>query len=247
MGDYVVGFGKPPRQHQFKKGVCPNRRGRGKAKRLDAGEIFERVMDLPTAVAKRGRKVTVALREFSFRRCASLAVKGDMGAAELLIDMLNDSEINGDFRRQTIYLVRGKSQGPWYFRQAFAGCPPSGFMSPPYRASPLVPPFILPVYVRFAPRADIRAWFTQCPLCARSGYSALVSPVSALRQKAAIRAIRARAPVPLSCRDNAVHHEIAAGCPISSAPTFRPHLASAPNLRRRLYHVPLPSARGPLS
>ena len=110
MGDYLVGYGKPPRQHQFKKGICPNKHGRGKAKAFEAGEIFEQVMDLPTTVNNRGRKVRVALMEFSLRRCASLAVKGDMGAAELLIDTLNRSLTQGEFRRQTVYLSESKAR-----------------------------------------------------------------------------------------------------------------------------------------
>jgi hypothetical protein len=108
MGDYVVGYGKPPRQHQFKKGVCPNKRGRGKQKPFEAGLIFARVMDFPTIITKRGRMENVSLKEFSVRRCAALAVKGDVGAADLVMEMLNHSLANGEFRPQTVYLSEAK-------------------------------------------------------------------------------------------------------------------------------------------
>jgi hypothetical protein len=104
MSDYEVGYGKPPRQHQFKKGVGPNKKGRGKEKTFEAGVIFEQVMNAPTAVAKRGRKVNVPRKEYSLRRCAAMAVKGDVGAAEMLLDILAQLKTNGEFRRRTIIL-----------------------------------------------------------------------------------------------------------------------------------------------
>jgi hypothetical protein len=42
MSDYDVGYGRPPKHSQFKKGVCPNPRGRGKRGNLQIGEIMKR-------------------------------------------------------------------------------------------------------------------------------------------------------------------------------------------------------------
>jgi len=108
MGDYDVGYAKPPRQYQFKKGVCPNRNGRGKPKPFEAGLIFEQVMDFPAIITKRGKMERVSLKEFSLRRCVALAVKGDVGAADLVIEILNHSLAYGEFRRQTVFLSEAK-------------------------------------------------------------------------------------------------------------------------------------------
>jgi hypothetical protein len=39
-----VGYCKPPKEHQFKPGVCPNPRGRGKKKPLQLADDFQRVL-----------------------------------------------------------------------------------------------------------------------------------------------------------------------------------------------------------
>jgi len=108
MSDFKVGYKKPPRQHQFKKGVCPNRKGRGRAASLEAGKIFERTMDAPSTITRRGKKVSVPMKEYVARACASRAVKGDVGAADLLLEILIHSQINGDFKRLTVILTEAQ-------------------------------------------------------------------------------------------------------------------------------------------
>jgi hypothetical protein len=43
MSDYDVGYAKPPKHAQFKKGVCPNPHGRGKRRDLKVAEILDRI------------------------------------------------------------------------------------------------------------------------------------------------------------------------------------------------------------
>ena len=40
-----VGYGKPPKHSQFKKGICPNPAGRGKRRDLEVGEILDNVLN----------------------------------------------------------------------------------------------------------------------------------------------------------------------------------------------------------
>jgi hypothetical protein len=47
-----VGYCKPPKEHQFKKGVCPNPGGRGKKKPLQLAEDFQRVLSEPAATQR---------------------------------------------------------------------------------------------------------------------------------------------------------------------------------------------------
>jgi hypothetical protein len=55
MSDYDVGYGKPPKHSQFKKGVCPNPRGRGKRQDLNVGEIMNEVLNSKTEFRERGK------------------------------------------------------------------------------------------------------------------------------------------------------------------------------------------------
>ena len=78
MSDYDVGYGRPPKRSQFKKGVCPNPRGRGKRCDLQFRE--------------RGRVKKTSRIELSIRRLAASAVKGDIGSAASLLKMRAHAE-----------------------------------------------------------------------------------------------------------------------------------------------------------
>ncbi|PNE09703.1 MAG: hypothetical protein CR217_18610 [Beijerinckiaceae bacterium] len=55
MSDYDVGYGKPPKHAQFKKGVCPNPHGRGKRRDLKVAEILNKVLNAKTEFRERGK------------------------------------------------------------------------------------------------------------------------------------------------------------------------------------------------
>ena len=55
MSDYDVGYGKPPKHSQFKKGVCPNPAGRGKRCDLEVREILNKVLNAKTEFRERGK------------------------------------------------------------------------------------------------------------------------------------------------------------------------------------------------
>jgi hypothetical protein len=71
MSDYDVGYGRPPKHSQFKKGVCPNPRGRGKRGDLQIGEIMKRVLNATTEFRDRGKVKKASRLELSVRRLAT--------------------------------------------------------------------------------------------------------------------------------------------------------------------------------
>lgn len=78
-GDYEVGYGKPPKEHQFKPGQSGHVRGRPKTKKpedIDVGEI----LNAPVEVMKGGRRVKMQPFEVSFRRLSKRANEGDLRA-----------------------------------------------------------------------------------------------------------------------------------------------------------------------
>ena len=76
MSDYDVGYGKPPKRSQFKKGVCPNPRGRGKRCDFEVGEILNKVLNAKTEFRERGKLKKASRIELSVRRLAASALKG---------------------------------------------------------------------------------------------------------------------------------------------------------------------------
>ena len=77
MSDYDVGYAKPPKHAQFKKGVCPNPHGRGKRRDLTVAEILNKVLNAKTDFRERGKLKKASRIELSIRRFAALATKGE--------------------------------------------------------------------------------------------------------------------------------------------------------------------------
>jgi hypothetical protein len=96
MGDYDVGYGKPPKHAQFKKGVCPNPHGRGKCRDLKVAEILNKVLNAKAEFRERGKLKKAPRIELSIRRLAALATKGDVASAAWLLKMRAHGKKYGD-------------------------------------------------------------------------------------------------------------------------------------------------------
>jgi hypothetical protein len=75
MSGYKVGYGKPPKHSQFKKGVCPNRKGRGKRPKLKAGDIVENVLNAKIKFQQRGRTQKSTRLELALMAVLSCVLK----------------------------------------------------------------------------------------------------------------------------------------------------------------------------
>jgi hypothetical protein len=107
MSDYDVGYGKPPKHSQFKKGVCPNPAGRGKRCDLEVGEILDKVLNGKTEFRERGTLKKASQIALSVRRLAASAVKGDVGSAASLLKMRAHAEKHGDSGPLIIGVIGG--------------------------------------------------------------------------------------------------------------------------------------------
>ncbi len=76
-GDYEVGYGKPPKEHQFKPGRSGNIAGRPKAKNSGSADISE-VLNAPVKVTTRGKAQEMGPFEAGFRKIAKRAVEGHL-------------------------------------------------------------------------------------------------------------------------------------------------------------------------
>ena len=73
-GDYKVGFGRPPKQHQFKKGKSGNVKGRPKKPKPDPALALT-VLDEPIDVRQGDKTVKMQPFEAALRQLASQAVR----------------------------------------------------------------------------------------------------------------------------------------------------------------------------
>ena len=107
MSDYNVGYGKPPKHSQFKKGVCPNPRGRTKRGGLQAREILNRVLNAQIDFRERGKLKKASRIELSIRRLAALAAKADITSAACLLTLRAHAEKHHDDAGPTIIRIIG--------------------------------------------------------------------------------------------------------------------------------------------
>lgn len=95
--DYAVGYGRPPRQHQFKTGQSGNPRGRPKGVRSEA-DILTKLLNKKIPIQERGRTRHISVLEAIYHRIAQNGLKGGdtKSAAFLLNRMAAVAQRSGD-------------------------------------------------------------------------------------------------------------------------------------------------------
>jgi len=91
---YSVGYGKPPRQHQFQPGQSGNRKGRPTGAKNTATMLRE-ILDRKIEVRSGGTVRKISVREAMLTRFAETALKGDTKSAAFLLqryDMVETAE-----------------------------------------------------------------------------------------------------------------------------------------------------------
>jgi hypothetical protein len=83
--DYEVGYAKPPRHRQFKKGNPGRPKGRCRTAALSAEEARQRVLTQGVALTKDGRRTIVCGIEALYQQLLAKALNGDVQAATLLL------------------------------------------------------------------------------------------------------------------------------------------------------------------
>jgi len=84
MDDYDVGFGKPPKDTRFKPRTSGNPKGRPVRDPTLLGEIVNAVLDAPVQYREGGRTRTATRREVTLKLLVQRAIKGDVGAADIV-------------------------------------------------------------------------------------------------------------------------------------------------------------------
>lgn len=84
-GGYEVGYGKPPKTHQFKPGRSGNPKGRPKGAKNEA-TILREIMHQRMEVREGGRARKISRLEALLLRCLEAALKGDLKAMAFLLN-----------------------------------------------------------------------------------------------------------------------------------------------------------------
>lgn len=81
---YKVGFAKPPKDHQYKKGQSGNPKGRPKKSR-NIAVLFRKGMDEKVVVTENGKQKKITVREAIVQRALIEAMKGKDKAIERIM------------------------------------------------------------------------------------------------------------------------------------------------------------------
>jgi hypothetical protein len=84
--DYEVGYGKPPKHGEFKKGVSGNPKGRPK-KVLGFGAQVMRELNSKLTITDQGKQVVITKFEVIVKQAVNKAAKGNLRAIKLVADL----------------------------------------------------------------------------------------------------------------------------------------------------------------
>jgi hypothetical protein len=90
-GDYQVGYGKPPRHSQFKRGQSGNPRGRPAGSKNFATLVSE-ALNEPVIVTEDGGRRKITKREAIVTQLVNRSAKADWHAIKILLDIVRELE-----------------------------------------------------------------------------------------------------------------------------------------------------------
>jgi hypothetical protein len=90
-GAYQVGFGRPPRNTQFKKGESGNPKGRPKGT-LNLATVLERTLREQVVINENGRRKVITKLEAAVKQLVNKAASGDLAAHRQLLALVISAE-----------------------------------------------------------------------------------------------------------------------------------------------------------
>ena len=104
MSEYKVGYKSPPLHTRFKKGICPNPKGRGASKESSGLTLLRKVLDEVIEYSEGGVRKRATTFEVMVTRMAADAMKGDIPAARQLFGLKKHFQEHGDIQPLIIYM-----------------------------------------------------------------------------------------------------------------------------------------------
>ena len=84
--NYRVGYGKPPKHSQFKKGTSGNKKGRSKGSKNFA-TLFHQEMRKRVPISENGQRRTISKAEAVIKQLVNKAASGDPKAIQMLTNL----------------------------------------------------------------------------------------------------------------------------------------------------------------
>jgi Family of unknown function (DUF5681) len=89
--DTSVGYGKPPEDTRFKKGVSGNPKGRPKGSR-NVGAVLAKTLREKVVINEHGQRKTISKLEAAIKQFVNKAASGDLRALHMLVGLAREAE-----------------------------------------------------------------------------------------------------------------------------------------------------------
>jgi hypothetical protein len=86
-----VGYGKPPDNTRFKKGVSGNPKGRPKGSR-NVASVFAKTLREKVVINEHGQRKTITKLEAAIKQFVNKAAGGDLRALQMLVNLSREAE-----------------------------------------------------------------------------------------------------------------------------------------------------------
>ena len=86
-----VGYGKPPADTRFRKGVSGNPHGRPKGRR-NVTAVFAKTLREKVVITEHGQRKTITKLEAAIKQLVNGAASGDLRALQLLVNLSREAE-----------------------------------------------------------------------------------------------------------------------------------------------------------
>ena len=113
MVDYEIGYGKPPRHSQFRKGICANPSGRPRRCNPEIGDVVHSFLSATAQYREKGRTRKTSRLELAIKRHVAAALNGDVGSAAMLLKMRAHAKRFGDTGPLIIHIVNALPPFPY--------------------------------------------------------------------------------------------------------------------------------------
>ncbi len=84
---YEIGYGKPPKQHQFKSGVSGNRKGRPRGSK-NVHTLLNEILNQNITIKENGKPLRISKKAALLVQLVNKGVKGDIRAIQTLLPHL---------------------------------------------------------------------------------------------------------------------------------------------------------------
>jgi len=99
--DYEIGYGKPPKEKQFKEGQSGNSKGRSKGSK-NVYTLLEEILNQKIALKENGKDIKISKKAAMLMQLTNKAIKGDVRAISVLFPHILTADLKMEEKEKVL-------------------------------------------------------------------------------------------------------------------------------------------------